>query len=895
MSIRGLSRTFAPERIAVIGASPDPASVGGVVLDNLLRGGFEGVVHPVNPHHRAVHAMEAYPSIADLPHPPDLAVVCTPADTVPGLISECGAAGVAGVVVISAGFREIGPAGAELERQVRAAAAPFDELRILGPNCLGFLVPPLGLNASFARAELRTGALAFVSQSGALATAILDWAGGQGIGFSAVISAGNMLDVDFGDLIDYLGQDARTESLILYVESVTDPRKFMSAARAFARVKPIVAYKAGRFAESAKAAVSHTGAMAGADDVYAAAFRRAGIVRVEEIDDVFQAAELLAGSRHPHGASLAVVTNAGGPGVISADVLLAQGGELASLHEDTLAELDAGLPAAWSHANPVDVLGDAGPEPYGRAMRAVLADEGVAAVLAILTPQAMTDPTAVATKVVEEAGRSRKPVLAAWMGGEAVREGRARLEAAGIPSYETPEQAVGAFMHLVSYARNREMLHETPRSIPVTFSFDRGEVRKLLSAFLVSDHEVLPEIQSKALLGAYGIPVTETAPASSADEAVEAADALGYPVVLKVRSPNVTHKTDVGGVVTNVGTSAGVRRAFEQICSDVAERMPDARVEGVTVQEMVTSPGQELILGARKDPTFGAVIMVGAGGLAAEIAEDRVLELPPLNERLARRMLERLRVWPLLAGYRGRPGANVGHLLEVLMRFSYLVADYPEIAEVEINPLLAGAERSVALDARIVLDPKQLRAKSAPFSHLAIRPYPEELSTQAQLSDGTGVTLRPIKPEDEPQWHEMLAASSEESIRARFRGLVRHESHQIATRFCFIDYDREMAIVAEVGANSETRLAGVGRLVADPEGSHAEYALLIADPWQNRGLSALLTERCLEIARKWGVESVWAETDPENRRMIAVLRRHGFELDTALGDGVVYARLNLGA
>ena len=775
------------------------------------------------------------------------------------------------------------------------AAAEFDGLRVIGPNCLGFLFPALHLNASFARAAPREGHVAFVSQSGALATSVLDWAAGQGIGFSAVVSTGNMLDVDFGDLIDYLAEDHRTRSLILYVESVTNPRKFMSAARAFARAKPIVAYKAGRFARSAQAAVSHTGAMAGADEVYAAAFRRAGIVRVAEIDDIFDAAELLRAQRPPRSGSLAVVTNAGGPGVIAADVLLERGGELAELGEASLADLDEKLPAPWSHGNPVDVLGDAGPDRYGEAMRVVLADPGVDAALAILTPQAMTDPTATAEAVVAAAGSSRKPVLSAWMGGDGVRAGRARLEASGIPCYETPEQAVRAFMHLVSYARNRDTLAETPRSIPVTFSLDRGDVRNLLAGFLLQESAPLSETQSKALLSAYGIPVTKPQAASTAEEAVDAAERIGYPVVIKVQSPDVTHKTDVGGVVGNVRGASAVRGAFDRILADVAERAPQADIQGVTVQEMATGPGQELIVGARKDPTFGAVIMVGTGGIAAEIADDRALELPPLNERLATRMLERLRIWPLLSGYRGRPGADVDRLLEVLMRFSYLVADYPEIAEVEINPLLAGPERTVALDARIVLDHDALVHPVPRFGHLAIRPYPEELTTQVELSDGTQVTLRPIKPEDEPEWHEMLAASSEESIRMRFRGLVRHASHQFATRFCFIDYDREMAIVAEVRDESGSRLVGVGRLVTEPDRRVAEYALLVADPWQNRGLSQPLTERCLDIARDWGVGTVWAETDPENRRMIAVLRRHGFTVVAKPAEGVMSASLDLGS
>lgn len=893
MSVRNLSRIFSPERIAVVGASPEPHSVGGIVLENITTGGFGGIVHPVNPHRKAVHGIEAYPTIGDLPEPPDLAVICTPAPSVPDIVRQCGEAGAAGVLVISAGFRESGSAGVELEREVSEAARPFEGLRIVGPNCLGFLVPRVGINASFARARPDPGHIALVSQSGALATSVLDWAAEQEIGFSAVISAGNMLDVDFGDLIDYLGQDPFTRSLILYVESVTDPRKFMSAARAFARTKPIVAYKAGRFTQSAQAAVSHTGAMAGADDAYDAAFRRAGIVRVRKIDEVFDVAELLAGDRSPRGARLAIATNAGGPGVMAADALLERGGELATLSEPTISTIGEKMPAGWSRGNPVDVLGDAGPERFAAAFDALLADGEVDALLAVLTPQAMTDSKAVAEALVASTSESRKPVIAAWMGGGAVRSGRERLEAARIPTYATPEQAVGAFMHLVSHARTQVLLHETPKAIPVTFELQRDRVRDLLSAVLMDAPGVLSESRSKALLEAYGIPVTKPHAARTADEAAKVADRIGYPVVLKVNSPDVSHKTDVGGVVTDVSSPSAVISAFDRIAAAMSDNAPDARVDGVVVEPMMEGAGYELILGARKDATFGALLMLGAGGVTAEVLDDTVLELPPLNERLAHRMIDDLRISPLLRGYRGRPGANLDRLLEVLIRFSYLVADYPEIAEVEINPLLTTPDAVVALDARIALDPEATGRPIRQYEHLAIRPYPEELTTTVELGDGTHVTLRPIKPEDEPLWHEMLAASSEESIRARFRALFSRTTHQMATRYCFIDYDREMAIVAELEEDGRRRLVGVGRLAADPDGHEAEFAALVADPWQGRGLSTLLLDRCVDVARQWGLRRVWADTLPDNKRMIAVLSARGFELKRNVREGSVLASLEL--
>ncbi len=892
MSVRNLDSLLNPSHVAVVGAGGERMQLGHIVLRNLVDAGFEGVVYPINPSRESVGGIQAYASIAETPAKPELAIVCTPAAAVPKVVRECGEAGVAAIAVLSAGFREVGAEGAELERRVAEEVARHDGLRLLGPNCVGLIVPRLGLNASFAGAMPIDGHVAFVSQSGALATSVIDWALAEQIGFSHVVSLGNMLDIDLGDLIDYLGQDAQTRSIFLYIETVTEPRKFMSAARAFTRSKPIIVYKAGRFAASAKAAVSHTGAMAGEDAVYDAAFRRAGLVRVERIEDVFASAELLARERPVRRGRLAIVTNAGGPGVMAADALLARGGALAELGPATLATLDAALPPAWSHANPIDVLGDAPPQRFGDAIKAALADTQVDAVLVILTPQAMTDADATADAVLaarEDRSKTgqHKPLLAAWMGGRSVREGLERLSAGGVATYAYPEQAIGAFMDLVSYARNLETLYETPRTIPVSFALDRGRAKELMGSVLAEGRGVLSETSSKTLLDAYEIPVIKPLPALSADDAVAVAADIGFPVALKVRSPEVTHKTDVGGVELGLGSGEEVRAAYERILASVREHRPEADVQGVTVQPMARSSGYELVLGAHKDPTFGAVILLGAGGVAAELLHDQALDLPPLNERLALAMLQSLRIWPLLAGHRGRPGIDLDALLEVVMRFSYLVADYPEISEIEINPLLAGADGSVALDARAVVDQSLVGRPPPPFSHLAIRPYPEEYTREATTAGGLRVTLRPIRPEDEPLWHEMLDACSPESIRSRFRGMVKH-THEFATRYCFIDYDRELAIVAELQAQDGTRkLLGVGRLVADPDRQSAEYATLVADPWQGRGLSDLLTDYCLEIARAWGIRSVYAETTPDNTRMIAVLKQHGFTLTRQVAEGIV--------
>jgi acetyltransferase len=897
MSVHNLKSLFNPTRVAVVGAGRDPSQLGHIVLRNLVDGGFDGVVYPINPGRESISGIQAYPSIAETPARPDLAIVCTPAATVPDVIRLCGEQGVPAVAVLSAGFREAGAEGAALEQLVREEQARHEGMRILGPNCLGLIVPRIRLNASFAKTMPIDGHIAFASQSGALATSVIDWAAAQKIGFSQVVSVGNMLDVDLGDLIDYLAQDAHTRAIFLYIEAVTQPRKFMSAARAFSRTKPIIVYKAGRFTASAQAAVSHTGAMVGEDAVYDAALRRAGAVRVGRIEEVFATAELLAKEHPIFRARLAVVTNAGGPGVMAADALLARDGELAELEPATIKVLDETLPAAWSHGNPVDVLGDAPAKRYGEAVKVVLADEQVDAVLTILTPQAMTDATATAEAVLAARRGSTKPVLGAWMGGLTVSEGLERLSVGGIAAYSYPEQAVGALMDLVSYGRNLEILHETPRSLPVGFAIDRARAKELMTAVLAEGSGVLSETSSKALLDAYEIPFTRPFPAPTVADAVAVAEQIGYPVVLKIRSPDITHKTDVGGVELGLGDAAAVRKGFERLVARVHEKRPEAEIQGVTVQQMARKSGYELVLGARKDAIFGAVILLGSGGVATEVMRDQALELPPLNERLALNMLQSLRIWPLLDGHRGRPAVNLDALLEVVMRFSYLVADYPELSEIEINPLLVSTEGAIALDARAVVDQSMVGRQVPAFSHLAIRPYPEEYTREATTTGGLQVTLRPIRPEDEPEWHDMLDACSAETISLRFSAMVRH-THEFASRFCFIDYDRELAIVAEIESeDGTTKLAGIGRLVADAARGRAEYAVLVADPWQHSGLGNLLTAYCLEVAPQWGaswgLHQVCGETATENANMIATFEGAGFKLTRRTDEGIVFAEREL--
>jgi acetyltransferase len=891
VSIRNLDKIFKPERVAVVGASDSPGKVGYTVLRNLVGHGYAGVVYPVNAQRESVQGIAAYPQLNKLPHVPDLVVICTPAPSVPEVVRQCGETGVRGVVIISAGFREVGPAGRALEEQVRAEAARFPGLRIIGPNCLGLMVPQIHLNASFAADMPPAGSVAFLSQSGALCTAVLDWAKAEGVGFSHFVSVGNMLDVGLDDLLDYLAADPQTSAVMLYVESITEARDFMSAARAFSREKPIIVYKAGRFAESAQAAASHTGAMAGVDEVYEAAFRRAGIVRVFDIDEMFDCAELLAKQRRlPAGGRLAIVTNAGGPGVMATDALLARRGKLAKLAPETIARLNELLPSCWSHGNPVDVLGDAPAARYAQALEVVLAAPEIDAALVVLTPQAMTEPLATAEALIAAAAKSHKPVLASWMGQALVQLGVERLNAAGLPTYTTPEHAVRAFMNLVAYSQRRELLYEVPRDVPLAFTLDRPKLRERFESLVARGQDVLTEDESKELLDAYGIPVTRPLGAHTADEAVQAAAQLGYPVALKVLSPDITHKTDVGGVLLDLPSAESVRAAFEQVLASASRHRPDAKILGVTVQRMMTKAvGVELIVGMKRDPVFGPVIMVGAGGIAAELFADHALELPPLNERLARQMLQSLRSWPLLQGYRGRPALAVDRLVEALIRFSYLVADVQEIQEVDINPLLVTPDEVVALDARIFLDRSGSPKASRSYGHLAICPYPDRFVFERTLKEGQRVLLRPIKPEDEPAWHALLAHCSTETIFGRFHYLFKETTHEMATRFCYVDYDREIALVAEIETDGARELVGVGRLVADPDHESAEYAVLVADAWQGKRVGTILTEACLTIADQWRLTSVYGETVPDNVRMLRLFGAFGFQLDHERYPDVVFA------
>ncbi len=736
------------------------------------------------------------------------------------------------------------------------------------------------MNISFAAGMAKKGPVAFISQSGALGTSVLDWAMGENIGFSYFVSIGNTMDVGFGDLIDFFGQDANTKSIVLYVESITFAQQFMTSARAFARKKPIIVYKAGRFPESAKVAASHTGALASEDAIYDALFRRAGVARVYNIGNIFDFTDLIARRRIPKGANLAIVTNAGGPGAMATDSLIAKGGKLCKLSPETINELNELLPSFWSHRNLVDVLGDASPRWFATATEIVINDPGVDAVLVILTPQAMTKPAETAKAIIAIADASTKPIMAIWLGGHSMRESRNLFNNSGIATYATPEQAVRAFMTLVDYSKNMNALFETPKEIPVSFHYDRQTLREKFVNEIFPKQKILSQEDAKALINAYGIPSTKPMLAIGENKARSIAKEIGYPVVLKVESPDIPHKTDIGGIALDIKNDEILIAAFHGIMERVHRNVPDAKIEGITVQKMIdVSDSVQMILGIKKDPVFGTVILVGMGGTEAELFMDSRLEFPPLNERLANQMIKSLRIYPLLKGYRGSTPKNIDKLVEVMIRLSYMAADYPEIEELDINPIIVTKDDVVALDAHVIIDQNTLDEPVQSYSHLLLRPYPERYIKEVKLHDGTDTLLRPIKPEDEPLWLEMLGSCSKESIYSRFRYNFHFDSHEVATQFCFIDYAREMAIVAEVEQYGVRKLIGVGRLIADPDVESVEYAILIADAWQGRDLGKILTQYCLEIAKANGLKKIFAETTKNNKPMISVFKKLSFDVE----------------
>ena len=873
-----LDRIFKPHHVAVVGASEKTGTIGNALMKNLIDGGFSGTILPVNPNYKTMHGYECLGSVSELEMGTDLAIIATPIHTVTDIVTECVEKKVGAAIIISAGGREVGEQGSEIEEKIRKIA--YDGgLRIVGPNCLGIIRPGVNLNATFASEMPVAGNLAFVSQSGAICTAILDLALNERIGFSHFVSTGSMVDVDFGDMIDYLGNESSVKSILLYIESLTNFRKFMSAARSVSRVKPIIVLKSGRSAAGAKAAASHTGAMAGEDAVYDAAFKRAGIVRVETIEELFDCAELMSKQPRPRSSRLAIVTNGGGPGVMATDALAKYGQEPAPLGPETMQALDAFLPSFWSRSNPIDILGDASPERFAQTLDVCFNAKNLDGVLVILAPQALTSPIAVAQKLVSVMKGRKYPVFTSWMGGKTIASAVELLNEAGIPTYNTPERAVRAFLYMVEYSKNLETLLEIPPKLTRQIMVDQDKAGKLITD--ATTEEFMPESDSKELLAAYGLPVIRTEIAKTKAVASRIGKEMGYPLVMKIHSPDITHKTDAGGIRLDLRSDADVCNAYAQIMSSVQNFKPDARIEGVTLQPYFSNPDFEILLGAKRDANFGPVILFGMGGIYTEVLKDRALGLPPMNRLLARRLMQQTKAYTLLKGYRNRPAADMEQLEEMIIRLSQLLIDFPEIAELDMNPVLIKEGNAIAVDARILVSPLDTPSSL----HLVISPYPEDEESHMVSVDGGRVFVRPVKPEDAPLFQELFKVLSPTTIYYRFFGILKELNPEMLARFTQTDYDREVALVAMDEDWETDRMLGVARIIGDPDGKTGEFSVLVGDAWQGKGIGSNLLERCLSIAQKRGFKTVHGIVLNENRNMIALGKKLGFETRREPGSG----------
>ena len=885
MSIRNLDRLFRPRSVAVIGATERAHSVGSVLTKNLMSGGFNGPLFAVNPTATSVHGLRSWPTVAALPETPDLAVIATPPATVPDLVAELAARGTRAVVVITAGFGEGNDAAGRALLAATLNAARPQTLRVVGPNCVGVLVPGIGLNASFAHLTPKAGGLAFVTQSGAIATAVMDWAQTRAIGFSHIVSMGTMADLDFGDMLDWLARDPACQAVLLYVEAVTHARKFMSAARACARLKPVIVVKAGRSEEGARAARSHTGALAGSDAVYEAAFRRAGMLRVLEVDELFAAAETLAKARPISGDRLAILTNGGGFGVLAADALAALGGRLAELVPETVAVLNRTMPRTWSHGNPVDIIGDADAARYDTALSALLADANADAVLVLNCPTAVASSTDAARAVASQAQSSTRPVLTSWIGDAVQHEARAVFAENGIPTFDTPESAVRAFHHMVDYRRNQEVLRETPKA-SVTRDIDLAGAKALLALAGNKGQEWLSTTDARALLACYRIPVNPVLAAVTPEDAERAAISLGASVALKINSPDVVHKSDAGGVMLDLAPG-DVAEAARRMTATIAKAKPGARIVGFTLEPMVNRAGAtEIIAGIARDPDFGPVILFGEGGIRVELVADRAIGLPPLNGPLARDLIGRAKISRVLAGFRGTAPADLDALGLVLIRLGQLALDFPEVAELDINPLLVSSEGVLALDARIRLQ------NPARATQSAISPYPHALESDIQLPDGIKLFLRPSRPDDEHLLAALFAKLSPQDVRLSAFSSLEGFSQALAARLTQIDYDRELALIAITNGVNGLEAVGIGHLVIDPDRAYAEYGIIVRSDAQGHGIGTALTQALIGIARGFEIKELFGRIQAENRNMIGLATAAGF-VSSPVTDGVVRMTLEL--
>jgi acetyltransferase len=890
---QALDTIFAPKSVAVIGATENPGSVGRTIVWNLISSSFGGTIYPVNPKRASILGIKAYPTLAAVPEVVDLIVVVTPATSIPGIIKDAVDLGVKSAIIISAGFKETGPEGAELERQILEHARRGG-MRIIGPNCLGVMSPISGLNATFATTIARPGSVGFISQSGALCTAILDWSLRENVGFSHFVSVGSMLDVDWGDLIYYLGDDPHTKSIVIYMETIGNARSFLSAAREVALTKPIIVIKPGRTEGAAKAAASHTGSLTGSDEVLEVAFRRSGVLRVNSIAELFYMAEVLGKQPSPKGRRLTVLTNAGGPGVLAADALITTGGELTKISPEAMEAFNEILPASWSHNNPVDIIGDASPERYAKALEIAARDPNSDGILVILTPQAMTDPTKTAEELAPYSQSLGKPVIATWMGGNEVAPGEAILNKARIPAFPYPDTAARVFTFMAHYSENLRLLYETPMPVGEGGELDRECAKSIIRAARESGRTILTEYESKQLLSCYGIPTVETQIAVSEEGAVKAAEEIGYPVVLKLHSETITHKTDVGGVQLNLADAEAVRNAYAGIKASVTAKAGAEHFLGVTVQPMAKIDGYELILGSSIDPQFGPVLLFGLGGQLVEVFKDRALGLPPLTTARARRMMERTNIYTALKGVRGRDPVDLAGLERLLVRFADLITEQRWIKELDINPLIASPEKLLALDARVVLYDKDTTEEELP--KLAIRPYPIQYVGAWTAKDKTKVTVRPILPEDEAllvKFHQVL---SDRTVYMRYLQpmmLQERVVHERLARICHCDYDREIALVAESGEGEEQKILGVVRLSKLHGTNEARLSILIGDPYQGIGLGGELVRRAVEIAKQERLSRLSAILTVDNQVMQHLFEKLGFKIEPSQDEKLAIATIQL--
>jgi acetyltransferase len=886
-----LRKVLNPDTIALIGATAEEGTVGRILLENLLLSKGRRLF-AVNPNRETVLGLECYSTIADVPEKIDLALVATPPPTVPEIVDECGRVGIEGIIIISSGFKEMGGEGKKLEEQIIGLRKTYG-MRIIGPDSLGVIRPNIDLDASILRENMERGNIAFVSQGGALGAAILDWALDAHIGFSMFASLGSMIDVEFGDLIDFLGNDPHTRSIMLYMEDVVNAKRFISAARGFAHSKPIMVVKPGRFKSKAKTALSHTGALVGSEQVYDAAFKRAGVVRIKEIADFFNTVRVLHSKRLPKGSRLAIVTNVAWVGVMATDALIELGGKLAKLSDESFNRLNASLPPYWSKENPIYILGDADVDRFVNTIHVCLEDSGVDGLLIIFTPQNVATPDELAGAVVEITQKAWKPIITTWIGGKKVQEGREILLQHNIPTYETPEEAVKTYLYMYQYERNLALLYETPAELPVDQAPSKNNLRALIRRAVKETGPILTEEQAKRFLISYGIPTVQARIANNVEGAISIAKFVGYPVVLKIVSPDINLKSDVGGVILGISSEDRLRLEYDKLMKSVEQHAPAARIVGVTVQRMIEKIDYEIILGAKKDEHFGSVILFGMGGTAVQIFHDFSIGLVPLNQTLARRLMEETEVYKMLRGYRGKPPADLRQLEQIIVSFSNLITDFPEIAEMDINPIAISDGKAYALDARVIIDQDHLTDTSPyQYPHLSITPYPTRFITNSTLNDGTEILIRPIRPEDEPLEYELLTSVSPETLKGRFFQNIKNITHEMLTRLCNIDYEREVAIVAEIKEGQKKRLIGIGQLSIEPDYETGEFAVIVHDDYQAKGLGFKLSDLLIGIAQEKGLERFFGFVLTSNPKMLNLCRKLGFTVEN-MPDGLSKVELVL--